>query len=251
MVLDEVLVQAALNCAGAYLFPVAAMDGPWAQWDDAWAADLRHPASIPPNNATLLRPLEANDVAVVRERLDGLFSRSEGGPYQLWSFWPLPEPPEDAAVFRVPCMVRPPGGSAPPVPEGLEIREVEDSEGLRHVGAILSEAFEVPPADGGFYDERALGRPEFRMWLGFADGRPVCTSCAFVDETFVGIYAVGTVRSARGRGYGEAVTWTATLSRPDLPATLQASEMGEPIYRRMGFETIGRCDIWVLPRPSP
>lgn len=246
---DEVVSKAALNCAGAYRFPVAAMNRPWARWDDVWAADLGYPAPVPPNNATALRPVTADEVPDLRRRLDELFSGAPGGPYQLWSFWPLPDPPVDAVVFRAPCMVRPAGGSPPPTPDPLEIREVRDAEGLGQVGAILSEAFEMPVVDGGLYDERVLGTPEFRMWLGFADGEPVCTSCAFVDENFVGIYAVGTTRAARGRGFGEAVTWAATLSRPDLPATLQASEMGESIYRRMGFETIAWCDVWVLPRP--
>jgi hypothetical protein len=242
------MAEAALNCAGAYQFPVVAMGKPWARWD-VWGSDLGVPASIPPNNATLLRPLEPSRVADVRARLDELFSRSGGGPYHLWSFWPLPAPPGDVEPFEVPCMVRPAGGTAPPPPKGLEVVEVSDLQGLRHVGRILSEAFEVTPAEEDFYDERVLGSDAFRIWLGLADGRPVSTSCAFVDERFVGVYAVATVTAAWGRGYGEALTWVATMCRPDLPATLQASDMGRPIYERMGFDVIARCAVWELPRP--
>ena len=30
----------------------------------------------------------------------------------------------------------------------------------------------------------------------------------------------------------------------DLPGILQASEMGRPVYERMGFETISSCTVW-------
>ena len=50
------------------------------------------------------------------------------------------------------------------------------------------------------------------------------------------------------RGYGEAVTWAATLCLPELPATLQASPMGRPIYERMGYRTIAEFTVWDLER---
>lgn len=40
------------------------------------------------------------------------------------------------------------------------------------------------------------------------------------------------------------MTWPATLCRPDLPATLQASSMGRPIYERMGFRTVAAFTVW-------
>jgi hypothetical protein len=48
-------------------------------------SDLGFPASIPPNNATLLRPLEPSRVADVRARLDELFlSYASGSGAPLW-----------------------------------------------------------------------------------------------------------------------------------------------------------------------
>ena len=58
-----------------------------------------------------------------------------------------------------------------------------------------------------------------------------------------GIYWVGSLERARGRGIGRAVTAAATNRGFELGAdvaSLQASPMGEPIYRAMGYETI--CD---------
>ena len=60
---------------------------------------------------------------------------------------------------------------------------------------------------------------------------------------------MATAADARVRGYGEALSWAATLFRPDLPATLQASDLGLPIYRRMGYEVFGDFTVWEGPRP--
>jgi hypothetical protein len=76
----------------------------------------------------------------------------------------------------------------------------------------------------------------------------VTTAAAFIGDGFVGIYAVATTRDARGHGYGEAMTWAATLCRPELPATLQASPMGWPIYERIGYRTIAEFTVWELER---
>ena len=47
----------------------------------------------------------------------------------------------------------------------------------------------------------------------------------------------------RRRGYGAAATWAAIevgAQRGCDHAVLQASEMGAPVYRRMGFVDVGR-----------
>jgi len=56
---------------------------------------------------------------------------------------------------------------------------------------------------------------------------------------------VATVPEARGRGYGEAVTWSATMAEPDLPAMLIATDMGRPVYERMGYAALARWTFLV------
>ena len=49
--------------------------------------------------------------------------------------------------------------------------------------------------------------------------------------------------AARGRGLGDLVTRVVTQRAFDLGAafvSLQASEMGEPVYRRMGYREVHR-----------
>jgi hypothetical protein len=52
---------------------------------------------------------------------------------------------------------------------------------------------------------------------------------------------------ARGRGYGEAVTWAATQVGSGLPAVLIASDPGRPVYERMGFVALSRWTFWHRP----
>lgn len=73
------------------------------------------------------------------------------------------------------------------------------------------------------------------------------TATAYVSDGLVGVYAVATIPEARRHGYGEAVSWAATLCERDLTATLQASDMGQPIYDRMGYRAVAEFSEWEKP----
>lgn len=89
--------------------------------------------------------------------------------------------------------------------------------------------------------------PTLRFFLGTLNGRPVSTSMLFLGGGIVGIYCVTTVPDARQRGIGTALTLAAMregLADGYHIAGLQSSEMGLPIYRRLGFReycTFGMC----------
>lgn len=40
------------------------------------------------------------------------------------------------------------------------------------------------------------------------------------------------------------MTWRAALANPELPAILVASDLGAPVYERMGFTTVRRITAW-------
>jgi len=57
----------------------------------------------------------------------------------------------------------------------------------------------------------------------------------------IGIYNISTLPTARRHGYGEAMTMRIVadgLARGCDVATLEASEMGYPIYARLGFRKV-------------
>jgi hypothetical protein len=87
--------------------------------------------------------------------------------------------------------------------------------------------------------------------VGWVGDRPVATSAAVVDAGVNGVTAVASLPGERGRGYGQALTWAATLAAPELPAVLLASDLGRPLYERMGYLAIVRTTLWHRRRPAP
>lgn len=61
---------------------------------------------------------------------------------------------------------------------------------------------------------------------------------------------VGTVPEARGRGYGAALTWRATLADPALPALLLATDEGCRVYEWLGYGALCRFTLWSRDRPG-
>lgn len=244
----EFLEALAANCGGAYLHGARAMGKPWHLEEDLALGDLGLPMALPPNNATVLREPAAEGATDLAERVDAFFSASPGGGYEVWSIWPTMDlTPFGFSVGSAPCMVRERGGDPTPSPAELRVAEVQDDAGMREVWPVLDEAFCDHRVPEPSWDARVLAE-DYRVWVGRVDGRAVTTATAFVGYGFVGVYAVATLAEARGRGYGEAVTWAATLCRPDLPATLQASEMGRPVYERMGYRTVTTFTVWEADR---
>ena len=91
---------------------------------------------------------------------------------------------------------------------------------------------------------------DIRLLGGFLHGEPVASSVAIRSGPVAGIYSVGTAELARRRGIGTAMTWRAVEAAIEWgceAATLQASAMGEPVYRAMGFETVARYVHWSRP----
>jgi predicted GNAT family acetyltransferase len=81
-------------------------------------------------------------------------------------------------------------------------------------------------------------------WIGRVDGRPVAAAMSYVGEAAIGIFGVTTVASARGRGYGTAMTRASLLVDRGLPAVLDPSEEAESMYRRLGFYAVGELRKW-------
>jgi GNAT superfamily N-acetyltransferase len=138
-----------------------------------------------------------------------------------------------------------------PVPSGLTIEEVADEAGLRTWALAPYETQDAPNRRGEEFAQVFvdLGVSEsLRYYLGLWHGEPVARSILFVAAGVAGIYWVGTAEKARRRGIATALTERAVLearSRGLRWAVLQASEMGEGVYRRMGFAEQCRMGIYM------
>ena len=147
-----------------------------------------------------------------------------------------------------PFMVRPAGGVPPPAVTDLEIREITDAHDLREFERTLIEGYPVH----GMEVEKIpiLFPPSFlgessHVFLGLIDGKPVATAAAHVSAGVNHVEFVATRSEYRGRGFGAAMTWAATIADPTLPAVLVASDPGRAIYEALGYLAVTRWTIWL------
>jgi len=155
-----------------------------------------------------------------------------------------------AARATLPGLTLEPGRLAELADTALEVAPVEDERGLVEAAHACAAAFGAPPpGDQTMYVPELLPVGALTVYLGHVDGVAVTTAIGVHAGGDGGIFAVATPAEHRRRGYGAAVTARAAR---DLFAAgaglvwLQASELGEPVYRKLGFEHV--VDHLVLTR---
>jgi GNAT superfamily N-acetyltransferase len=226
--------------------------------DDLAAVDVGRP-SVGGNVATLLAPLFSEDVSEVMAALDDFYDFASGeksGAVYLFSPWPSPDlqPSGWTLVDYQPLMLRPVGGEAQASPPGLRIEEVHDEAGLRAFETAIVDGFPISElagqAPGAAFKVEMLADERQRLWVGWEGERPVSAASAFVTAGVNNVTLVATLPEARGRGYGAALTWRATLADPDLPTMLLATDDGRPVYERLGYLSLFRFTLWARNRSS-
>jgi GNAT superfamily N-acetyltransferase len=223
-----------------------------ARWDDAWAADLRLPEPLV-NTVTPLSPIADETAPDLSARLDEFFRQADGGAWTVWSAWPAPALTALGydLIGEPPLMVRAPGSEPATAPDALRIREARTAEELAIFERTFIDGYPAPalqPVEPGcMFRPGALGGP-VRFWIGSVDGGAVTVAVSCELEGVVGVYFVATLPEARGRGYGAAITDAAARANPSLPAVLQSSDLGRPVYERLGFRTVSRYSLWLRKR---
>ena len=133
------------------------------------------------------------------------------------------------------------------------IQKVIDAKMQRLWARIAAVGTEFPPAavEAMVRVEATLSGPDYKAqhrYIGYLHGAPVATAALVLDSGVAGIYAVATIPEARRKGIGRIMT-----VRPLLEARqsgyqvgiLQASPMGYPIYKRLGFRDVGKYRIYL------
>lgn len=139
-----------------------------------------------------------------------------------------------------------------PAPPDLQIVRVSNAALLRQWVDVIVSSFQEPKAvrEARYAGQVSLGwQPEsaLQRYLALLDGEPVAMSALFLSGGVAGIYEVVTVLQQRRRGLATR-TMRATLDgareRGYRIAVLQASPMGEPLYRRLGFQEYCRYSLY-------
>lgn len=176
-----------------------------------------------------------------------------------WTCWPTDAPPnlpdrllaaglQDVGAAPAMTLDLATLGAPEPPPPGLEIREALDHETRVAIAefATMSVGWvadgRVNPFAATFVRLADEARPRLRIFGGWSDGALVSCAELFTGSGVAGIYAVATDEAMRGRGYGRALTLAAVQAgRAEglRTSVLMASDLGESVYRRIGFREVG------------
>lgn len=146
----------------------------------------------------------------------------------------------------------------PPVLPGDTVREVntdgqrEDfltavSSGFRGLG-VRDDTWRA-----AYPDVRSLSAPHIVAIVAYLERSPVAGAMVYVSHGVAEGIHVGVSPAHRRRGLGEFVTHAVTsagFDRGARLASLQATLMGESIYRRIGFREIARYPWYTFPAPQ-
>lgn len=159
-------------------------------------------------------------------------------------------------VYEMPEMTLGEKLAPPELPAGAELRQltaVEQATDFWHVATISYSSIGFPPeVFAGYTNHAGLLAENVIAFLALLNGEPVSIAMTMVSHGVAGIYWVGSLEQARGKGLGRAVTVAATNAGFDLGAdvaSLQASPMGKPIYLELGYETAFEYQMMMSPTP--
>ncbi|MFC5470300.1 GNAT family N-acetyltransferase [Cohnella suwonensis] len=191
--------------------------------------------------------------------------RSRNVPF-MWTAWPadlptsLPERLKEhgfsgSAALRGMALEtgRPRTGEEPPLPEGFSIERVDTREDMMTFASVAQAGY-------GFDEEATKGifhllsplvaeGDKGSNFVGRMNGMAVATSSLIRVGDVAGIYYVSTLPEARGLGAGIAVTRRAIAEAEALGCRwtiLHASDMGYPLYAKLGFFDIGVMERFTL-----
>jgi hypothetical protein len=131
--------------------------------------------------------------------------------------------------------------------DGITLRVIDDDDGVRDFITVNAEAYATygMPAEvlSDLFDEtaRVLADAAATIVVAHRDEEPIATAMAYESDGVASLQWVGTVPAARTSGLGALVTVAATnltFEHGVSSCSLQASPMGESVYRRLGYETV-------------
>jgi predicted GNAT family acetyltransferase len=185
-------------------------------------------------------------------RANDFFAKRKRG-YSLWIREPIDEDLAQASgrfglaeLLRQPEMVCTQRLPVLPLPDDVEIRRVTTEEDVLRFVEISASAYSVygmPPevVYQNFSSPSRMLVPHVAAFIAYMKGKPAATALTLVKNEIAGVYWVGTIEEYRKKGLAAAVVTEVTNAGFDLGAcvnTLQATVMGEPLYKKLGYETV-------------
>ena len=152
---------------------------------------------------------------------------------------------DDSAAFMIAGIDDIP--PAQPV-DGVRVRRVEPGPDIEAMAIVSAASMGGRPEGFVYYaPETAIASREEFAFIAEMDGVDVANSMCWVADGCAGIYTVGTLEAYRKRGIGAMMTQVAVEAgrTAGCDATfLQASQLGFPIYEKLGFRTMGSYAVY-------
>ena len=136
------------------------------------------------------------------------------------------------------------------IPDGLELTVPSNDNACGAVLDVNGLAYAMDLEAGKpLVGTRAFWANHFPV-LGLAGGKPACSAAVMMVDGYRYVALVATDPAQQRRGYADAAMRRAlelsALAHGERPTVLHATEVGRPVYERMGYEAISRHSIFML-----
>jgi GNAT superfamily N-acetyltransferase len=131
-------------------------------------------------------------------------------------------------------------------PAGFEMKRVHDEHDLLEFKEAFVNGLEVPDWAGQAWVDATLSfgieHAPWRCYVGTLHGKAVASNMLFCGAGVASVFGVATHPEARGQGIGAAISLIAYDEARALGyryGVLFATDLGQPVYQRIGFQNIG------------
>jgi GNAT superfamily N-acetyltransferase len=198
-----------------------------------------------------------DDRRVLHALLDELAGAYDDAGVLAWTVWVPEHDRESAALLgdaghvldaTPAAMVCDPAQVEPPAEGELELLP---EPSFAHIAAINDRAYGYSgrPFTRAFGDAPSDGA---HLYVAAMNGEPAACLVAEDHDSDCGIYWVATLAPARGRGIATGLMRRALADaheRGCRTSTLQATKLGQPVYERVGYRSIGSLEMWERRKP--
>jgi ribosomal protein S18 acetylase RimI-like enzyme len=197
------------------------------------------------------------DPAVLHEALAELARAYDDAGVHAWTVWVPRRDTEVAETLKRAGHVH----DAEPEAMAAPLEEIDLGQGAE--GLDWDRGSHLVPAMADVLEEAfhwPLGPvAELQAWMEHVyvaqvDGEPAACVAAYDHGGDCSIWNVGTREAARGRGLASGLLRQALIDgfeRGCETTSLQATQMGRPVYARIGYRSLGPLDMWERRRPGP
>ncbi|MFX0002967.1 MAG: GNAT family N-acetyltransferase [Candidatus Hodarchaeota archaeon] len=131
----------------------------------------------------------------------------------------------------------------------LIVQKIQDKHSLYQWADVVSDVFKLR-VDFDHLNFLLLEK-EAQFYVGYSEKNPVSALLLYLSSGVAGLHAVSTILEYRNRGFGLAISRAALIDAFNMGfyvGVLQASSLGERVYRKLGFQKY--CDIITYALPD-